>query len=236
MIRNQDGELFVNDTTTAARQLARAMTDYGTDIESLAQSTPRDVIAAALDGYQRSLTPMSEIQMAARAEDMKELAKAMGMIGVRIAPHYTKEQAENWIAAMVDALDNYPARIAIQATRDAKRTPIEFPAQALEVIQGIADRHLQTYRVRIARLKRMMAIHDRPPLLAASDEAKAEAQRMSDEDLQEMPDHLRQLGIAGGFLIECENGSIRWATDDEQDAHRARKAAERLSRAREAQN
>lgn len=220
-----------NDTSTEARQLARAITDYGTDIEQLAIETPRAVIVTAIAGYEQSLTPMREVQLAARADDIKTLSRAIGAIGNRIRPDFTPEQSQAWTASMVDALDQYPARIAIMAARDAKADPIRFPADVLEAIQARAERHLQSYRARLNRLRRMLRIHDHPPLLA--DERKAEARRMSDEDLQDMPQELRQLGLAAGFLTECEDGSIRWADEDEQDAHRAAKR-ERLSRAREA--
>lgn len=218
--------------STQARQLARAISDWSTDLETLAQETPREVIEAAIAGYEQSLIPMSKIERAERADTEQKLAKLIQAIGVRISPTLPQDNARAWTVAMVDAMRNYPARYALIAAKEVSTTPMQFPSEVLGHLQKQADRQIRIIETRIRRLKRMMSIHDRPPLLEATAEAKAEAQRISDEDLQAMPEHLRQLGLTAGFLIECENGRIRWASDEEQDAHRASQTR-RHSRARE---
>jgi len=221
------------DVTTQARSLGRAIIDWNADLPALARDTSRESVEVAIAGFEQAMIPMSKIQLAARQPDMQELAKHIGMIGVRIRPDFDKSQAENWTAAMVDALDALPARIAIAAAKDAKHEPMEFPGQVLGVIQAKAERHLADYRIRIRRLKKLLKLIDHPPLLEASDEVKAEAKALSDAEPQNMPEHLRQLGIAGGFLIEDQDGSIRWATDDEQEQHREAVNERRIARARE---
>lgn len=222
----------MSDTTTEARSLGRAIIEWNADLPALARSASRESVEVAIHGFEQAMTPMSKIQIAARQADMKELARHIGMIGVRIRPDFDKSQAENWTAAMVDALDALPARIAIAAAKDAKHEPMEFPGQVLGVIQAKAERHLADYRIRIRRLKQLLKLIDHPPLLEASDEAKAEAKALSDAELQEMPEHLKSLGLAGGFMVECQDGSIRWATDDEQEAHQRQLDERRIARAR----
>jgi hypothetical protein len=49
-----------------------------------------------------------------------------------------------------------------------------------------------------------------------------------------MSQPLRQLGINAGWLVEETDSRIRWATDDEQNAHQRRLNDERsVARARE---
>lgn len=224
---------MMSDNTGQARQLARAITAWDADLQTLAAETPREAILAAIDGFEQALTPMRKRQQAERQEDQRELAKAIRNIGARIRPDFTEDQARIWIAAMVDALDELPARIAIAAARDARSEPIEFPGQVLGVIKTKAEAHLSAYRRNIRRLKQMLDLADQPPLIEASSEARAAAQRISDEELQDMPEHLRTLGLAGGFLIESQDGCIRWATDDEQQRHQRQANERRITRARE---
>lgn len=221
----------LTDTEAQARQLARAITDWTTDLKQLAHETDRGVIVAAMAGFQQSLTPMSKLERAEREECQQQLAKLIQQIGVRISPTLPQENARAWTVSMVDALRDYPARYALLAAKEASTIPMQFPSEVLGHIQAAADRHIQSVEARLRRLERMLKIHDHPPLLAATAEATAEANRLSDEDLQAMPDHLRQLGLTAGFLKECENGRIRWATESEERAHRAEQT-QRLSRAR----
>jgi len=223
----------MTDNTAQARQIGRAIIEWGIDLPDLARDTSRESVEIAIAGFEQAMIPMSKIQLAARQADMQELARHIGMIGVRIRPDFDKSQAENWTAAMVDALDAFPARIAIAAAKDAKHEPMEFPGQVLGVIQAKAERHLADYRIRIRRLKQLLKLIDHPPLLEASDEAKAEAKALSHAELQEMPTHLRSMGLTAGFLHEDPDGSIRWATDDEQEAHREAVNERRIARARE---
>lgn len=223
----------MSDHTEQARQLSRAVASYSQDLAALAQGTSREAVVIAIEGFEQAMIPMCKIQLAQRQPDMKELAKVIGMIGVRVRPDFDQRQAENWTAAMVDALDNYPARIAIAAARDAKHEPIEFPGQVLAIIQKKAESHMLSYRNRIRRLKDLLRMLDHPPLIEASDEAKAEAQLLSEQELQDMPSHLRDLGITGGWIIENDDGSIRWANEDEQEAHQRQMDERRITRARE---
>lgn len=215
------------EVTTASRTIARAVLSWPFDPVALAAQTDRESVALALDGYRRAMVPMCKLTKAERQDDQKTLAQLIGSIGLRIRPDFSPEQAQLWTAAMVEALDEQPARIAIAAARDAKRHPLQFPGEVLKVILEKAEPHRLTYQRAIRNLERLLKTIDHPPMLTASDEAKAEAVRISDDELQTMSQPLRQMGIGAGFLVEESDGRIRWASDDEQDAHRARLEAER---------
>lgn len=222
----------MTNPTDQARALTRAVASYQADLSTLAKDATRETVEIALDGFEQAMIPMCKIQFAQRKPDIQELSRMIGMIGARVRPDFDKRQAENWTAAMVDALDNLPARIAIAAVREARYEPIEFPGQVLGIIQQKAESHLIAYRLRIRRLKDLLKLIDHPPLITATDQAKNEAELLSEDELQDMPTHLRDLGIAAGFIVEDEDGNIRWATEAEQDAHQAAIDERRNARAR----
>ncbi len=215
--------------TSTAREIARAITAWNADLGQLARSTTPQAIDEAIASYEQALIPMQSRTAAERLPDQQQLAKFIGSIGARIRPDFSEAQAQLWIQGMVDALDHLPARIALQSAREARHIPIEFPGQVLGKILEIAEKHLATHRARIARLKRLRTIAEQSPAIEASPEAKDLA---SQQELRAMSPELAKLGIAGGWLVEDETG-IRWATDDEQAAHTARKADQRrIARAR----
>lgn len=215
------------DVVTSSREIARAVLAWSFDPVALAASTSRDAVLQAIDGYRSALVPMAKRPAAERQEDQQALAKIIRSIGLRIRPDFSEDQARMWIASMVEALEDQPARIALLAAKDARHHPLQFPGEVLAVIQEKAKPHLATYQRAIRNLEKLLKTIDHPPMITASDEAKAEAQRISDDELQEMAEPMRKLGIGAGFLVEESDGRIRWASDDEQNAHRARLETER---------
>jgi hypothetical protein len=205
----------VNDI---ARQLARSISEWNADLETLARSTPIEAIDQAIESYQLAMVPMLARSKAENQPDQIELAKLIRNIGARIRPDFTPDQAQIWCTAMVDALDEFPARVVLQAARDARHDEIEFPGQVHKAIKARAEKLLATHQSRIARLKRMRRIAEQPPALEASPEAKELA---SKAELEEMAPEFHRLGIAAGWLIEDHDG-IRWATDAEHAAHQQR--------------
>lgn len=218
----------MNDTTQIARQLARSISEWNIDLATLARTTPIPAIDEALASYQRAMIPMCNRTEAENQPDQIELAKLIRDIGARIRPDFTEDQARLWCAAMVNALDEFPARIVLQAAREARHDEIEFPGQVHKAIKIRADRLLASGQSRIARLKRMRRIAEQPLALEASPEAKQLAEKI---ELEEMAPEFRSLGIAAGWLIEDHDG-IRWATDAECLAHEGRIARARAKAGR----
>jgi len=209
-----------NDVTIASRTIARAALSWPFDPAALAAQANRESVVIALEGYRRAMVPMCKLTKAEREADQLTLSKLIGSIGLRIRPDFSPEQAQLWTTAMIDALDDQPGRIAIAAARDAKRHPMQFPGEALKVILEKAEPHLLAYRRAISNLEKLLK-HIDQPMIEESPEAKAQAEEMSDDELQLMSQPLRQLGINAGWLVEETDSRIRWATDDEQNAHRA---------------
>lgn len=215
------------DVITSSRNIARAVLSWPFDPVALSAQTSREAVVHAIEGFRAAMIPMCKRTKAENAEDQKSLAKIIRSIGLRIRPDFSEDQARMWIAAMVEALDEQPARIAMLAAKDAQRHPMQFPGEVLKIILEKAESHHATYRRAISNLEKLLKTIDHPPMIEASPEAKAEAQRISDDELQDMAQPLKQLGLGAGFLVEETDGRIRWASDDEQEAHKRRLEAER---------
>jgi hypothetical protein len=216
-----------NEITTSPRAIARAVLSWPFDPVSLARQTDRRAVVLALDNYRKAMVPMCKLTKAERQGDQQILAKLIRSIGLRIRPDFSEDQARMWIAAMVEALDDQPASIALAATRDAQRHPMQFPGEVLKIILEKAEPHRLAYNRAIRNLERLQAAIDHPPALEATPEAKAAAEQISEDELQDMLAPERQFGLAAGFLIERSDGRIRWATPEEQDAHRTAIEAKR---------
>ena len=197
------------------------------DPVAIAPIVDRAEVERAIEGFQQSLTPAKKIHPDRIRADQRELANLIGKIGNRIRPDFNDQQAKKWAAEVVDALSDHPVSVALAAARDAKHFPFRYPGEVHAQLIELAKPHLAAYRNALRNLEKLLKAIDHPSMLEASNEAKAEAQRISDDELQEAPAHLRQLGITAGFLVEESDGRIRWASDDEQDAHRKRIEAER---------
>lgn len=223
-----------DDVTNASRQLARASLAFPFDVEALAATAKRGDVAAALDGYRRAMLPATRLTKAERKPDQESLASIIRSIGLRLRPDFSEDQARMWIASIVEALEDQPLRIALAAARDALRKPIRFPGEVHAVILECAEQHRLAYERAIRNLERLLKRLDHPPMLTASAEAMAEAALIDLADLQTITPALRSIGLSGGWLIEEPDGSLRWATEAEQQAHAAQREDERrVARARE---
>ncbi len=224
----------MTDITITSREIARASVAWPFDIEALAAIADREAVAAALAGYRHAMTPTKQLPKAERDENNRQLAEAIRSIGLRVRPDFSEDQARMWLAAMVEALEDQPSRIALAATRDALHFPVRFPGEVHGVILDKALPHRLTYERAIRNLEKLLDRLDHPPMLTASSEAKAQAEAASERDLQLMPPALRSLGLSGGWLIAEPDDTIRWATEAEQEAHQRRLEDERrVARARE---
>jgi hypothetical protein len=225
-----------SDLTTVSRQLARASLSWPFDVEAHAQTVSREAVAHALDGYRKALVPAKSLTKAERQSDQQSLAEIVRSIGLRLRPDFSEDQARMWIASIVEALEDQPLRIALAAARDAKHLPIRFPGELHAVLVERCAVHQLAYASAIRNLERLLARLDQGPALTASPEAQREAAQLDLDELQTLPSHLRSLGLSGGWITEEPDGSIRWATEAEQEAHAQRKLDERnVARARESE-
>lgn len=223
----------MNDTTLS-REIARASLAFPFDVETLAATANREAVASALDGYQKALMPLKTLPKPERDENNRQLGAVIRSIGLKVRPDFSEDQARMWIGAIVEALGDQPARIVLAAARDAMHHPIAFPGEVHRVILEKAEVHWITYRRAIRNLSRLLNRLDHPPMLTASPEAKRIAELADLADLQLIAPALRSLGLSAGWLIEQPDGSVRWTTEAEKEAHAARLDDERrVARARE---
>lgn len=201
-------------TLSDSRQIARAAMSWPFDPKGIAPQVDRAQVEAAMHGFEQALIPASKRQKAEVIEDQRELAKVIGQIGNIINPTLPAQAAKEWAMNIVDALAIYPIRVALAAARDAKAEPLNYFNQVHPLICEKAKPHQIAYEMAKKNLERLLREIDNPtPRI----EAKP-AEPMSDADLQDMAEPLRQLGIKAGWLKEDENG-IRWATAEEQAEH-----------------
>lgn len=208
---------------TTSREVARLALAWPFDAAAIAPHTPREVVVDAIEGFRKAMIPANRLTKGERKEDQQTLAKIIRSIGLRMRPDFSEDQARMWIASMVESLEDQPMRIAIAAARDALHHPMQFPGEVLGVMVEKAKPHVANYQRALRNLETLLREIDAPPKLTAS----PEAQMMSEDELQEMPEPLRLMGINAGWLIEQPDGHIRWATDEEQAAHARRKEDER---------
>lgn len=217
----------MNKLVTKAREIAQLATRFPFDAKAIAEQVTRDEVELAIEQCRHAITPAKSLPAQEREAGQVELAKAIRSIGLRVRPDFSKDQAQMWMTAIVEALSNKPLRVSIKAARDAIHIPIEFPGQVHKIILQCCEEHEAKLAIAKRNLDRLLWEIDNP-------QPKIEAkpfEPMTHEELQDMPDHLRQLGIAGGWLIE-EGEGIRWATDAEQLDNERRIARARKSGAR----
>lgn len=216
---------------TASREIAKAVLQWDANLPAIAERTSRDIVIEAIGNYRGALRPAHDRRDAEAQSIRMELAKAIGGIGNRIRPEFNEAQAKLWTTEMILALDHLPLSVALSAANEVRRMPLRHPSEVQPAILDAAGPILARHKRAMANLERLLREIDHPtPRL----EAKL-SEPMTEDELQSMPDALRSLGLAAGWLIEEPSG-IRWTTEEEQDEHERRRAIERHSNAKGAWN
>lgn len=199
-----------------------ALAAYKGDKDALALVTDEASITAALAQVDAWMVPLKErdrrfdlIDPAAIAkaisenDETRQMVEAVKMIGRKIRPDFSKEQATHWVAAVVASLTDLPPFVAVQACKAALHIPFEFPGQ---VEKGIRDEAVKVEaRYRLARLRLQNLMREireaaRPKL------PPAEVKPMDDDDWRK----LGRSSIGRSLLgIGLKNGFIDQALHDE---------------------
>lgn len=196
-----------------SRQIARAAMSWPFEPKEIANHVDRAEVVAAIKGFKEAMIPAKQKQRAQIIEEQKELAKLIGQIGNIINPNLSDRSAKEWAMNIVDALSILPIRIALAAARDAKHQPINFFNEVHPLIVTLSKPHESAYRLAISNLERLLREIDNP-----QKRIEKQSPAMSHEELQEMSEPLRRIGISAGWLKD-DDGCIRWATDAEQAEH-----------------
>lgn len=133
------------------------------------------------------------------------LVDALRPLGMKVNPTMEPRQVGGWLAAMVAALSDLPSRVVVRAAQDAIHTPVRF----LNEIEGVVRERAEPIhsRYRVARL-RLEAF--RREMARAATPALPPPEPMSEADLQAMPEPLRKVGLAAGWIEQDADGRISW--------------------------
>lgn len=173
--------------------------------------SPVDALAI-LDGW---MVPLKDREPAGKpGKGTQRVAAALKMIGAKIAPTMSDEQAKVWVAAVTFALSDLPARVAIRAAEDAMHVPMRFLNEVEGVVREKAIEVSARYALARQNLERLMReMAPQPPALPAPDVVELTAEQMQ-QQVDEMPEHLRTLGLKAGWLVEVD-GVVTWNPQEE---------------------
>jgi len=193
-----------------ANDLVGSNADRGLLMQAMSGSLSTDLGGdpnAALAILDDMMVPLKTREPLGQAgERTNRLANSLRLLGAKIAPTMSEEQVQVWLAAMTAALSDLPARVSIRACEDAIHSPMRFLNEVEGVVREKADEVAARYRLakhRLEALKRDLAAVSTPKL-------EGPARMLSDEELQQMPDELRRIGIGAGWLAEDETGTLTW--------------------------
>jgi hypothetical protein len=168
----------------------------GVDAATVADASKR--LAARLDAIE--LTEPDAI--GPKSDAFRDVLR---LIGMKIAPTMSVEQAENWLTSMVMALNDLPADIAVHASREAHRTPISFPNEVDRVIREKAYVLIERRKFALARLSRLWQELNRAPQPALADEHPDRNEvEWTVDDVREAGRHMAKLGLAGGWVTQAQ--------------------------------
>lgn len=140
------------------------------------------------------------------------LKQSLGVLGVKIAPTMSQDQAEAWTTAVAMALADLPAAFSIRGAKDALHVPMKF----LNEVEGVVREKAEDARVRhqaaiyrLRQFERQIRAATKPAL------PKPEVPEMTQEAINAMPRSLLDLGLKLGHLTQ-EQYDIATRKDEDQ--------------------
>jgi hypothetical protein len=133
------------------------------------------------------------------------------------------EGAQAWREAMVEALSDLPAMIALTAARRAIHTPFRFVGEIEVEIRRIAAELESRRNTRLLIIGQMRRRLDQPPELSAPSAASAEP--MTEEARERTNAYLRRIGIRTQIAADGEVFTLPIDTAEPADVPCETKAA-----------
>ena len=141
------------------------------------------------------------------------LKQALGVLGAKIAPTMSREQAEAWATAMAMALSDLPAAFSIRGAKDAIHAPMRF----INEVEGVVREKAEEARVRQQAAIYRLRQFERQMKSASEPALPPPDREMSQEHINTMPRPLLDLGLKMGHITQ---GQFDIATQkDDTDAH-----------------
>lgn len=153
---------------------------------------------------------------AARSQWEVAMDERLRRLAAKVLPTASVEAATAWRDAMVEALSDLPAMIALSAAKKAIHKPFRFVGEVEPAIREIADAMIERRHVRAAALQRM-----REAIRRAANPAPAlPAPEITLAGIRAMKAEIRSLGLKAGFITQ-EQVDAALAYDDEPQAEAA---------------
>lgn len=164
--------------------------------------------------------PLAQTDRKLNGPETNAIADALRPIGAKLAPSMSHEQAVAWRCAVVLALSDLPARIALYGVRKAIHRPMQFLNEVDGVAREYANEALDRQRNALHRLKRMRAEIER----AANPQPKLEAPPMdwTEESVAEANDLFARVGVTTRYRLNGNEVDVLQPGPDEREAERQR--------------
>jgi hypothetical protein len=140
------------------------------------------------------------------------LMQSLRTIGAKISPSMTSDQVDVWVAAMTVALSDLPFAFAMRGINEAIHVPMRYLNEVEGVIREKSEAAHSRHQVAMMRLAKL----ERERGCAANTPKLPPQPRMTQEQVDGLPDHLKRLGLAAGHLRE-ENGRVVLVDDDDNE-------------------
>lgn len=133
-----------------------------------------------------------------RAQWEAALDERLRKLGAKVLPTAAPDAAAAWREAMVEALSDLPAMIALTAAKKAIHEPFRFVGEVEPAIRKIAEAMIERRHVRAAALQRMREAMHR----AANPAPVLPAPEITAAGIRAMKPEMRSLGLRAGFITQ----------------------------------
>lgn len=144
--------------------------------------------------------PLSVVEPKLNGPLTQAITTALRPIGAKIAPTMNDQQAQAWMAGVVLALSDLPAKIALYGVRKAIHRPMAFPNEVDGVAREFAEEALNKQRTALHRLKMMKAEIERA--LSPQPLIEAPAVEWTEESVAEANATFEKAGIKTRYRLE----------------------------------
>lgn len=151
---------------------------------------------------------------ARRAEWAAAMDERLRRLAAKVLPTASPDAAAAWRDAMVEALSDLPAMIALTAAKKAIHKPFRFVGEVEPAIREIADAMVERRHVRAAAFERMRAAIRR----AANPPTALPAPEITPAGIRAMKPEMRALGLRAGFITQDQVDAAIGYDDNQAEA------------------
>lgn len=202
------GDVVKSPAGSVERAMIAAAVNWNPDLSQIGGDP--DAALALLDDWS---TPLKVSEPRGKpGPGTERLVAELRIIGAKIAPGMGEEQIKAWLAAMSVALSDLPLRVLIRACHDAIHEPMKFLNEVEGIVREKAKEAQARYdlaRLNLRRFKQSMAAVTQPKLAAPP-------KMLTDDELQQIDEPLRRIGLGAGWLKEDADGRLSWNEEIEQ--------------------